>query len=267
MRTFTALLRASHPAPTLVVTLLAGLLAVGAGHRPGAAVFIALTVASGQLVIGWSNDLLDERRDRAVHRVDKPLVTGALRRRTLIVALAAAGLVCLVLSGMLGTAAGSAHLLLVASGLAYNAGVKSTLWSWVPYALAFAALPAVPWLALQPPAWPPAWMLAVGALLGVGAHLVNVVPDLADDAATGVRGVGHRLGARAAGGLAVAAFAAGTAVSVLGPEGPVPAWAWAVLILAGAVGTAAVVSGGRRPFHGAMAIAILNVVMLLVRMP
>lgn len=245
--------------------MLAALLAVTAGHQFDGIVLIAVAVASGQLVIGWSNDLLDEGRDRAVHRRDKPLVTGALRRRTVIVALAAAGLVCLVLSAMLGPAAGLVHMLLVASGSAYNAGVKATVWSWAPYAVAFAALPAVPWLALRPPVWPPAWMLAVGALLGVGAHLVNVLPDLADDAATGIRGVGHRLGAHATSTAAVAIFLIGTAVSVLGPGLPVPMWAWVVLVVAGVVGAVAVTAGGRRPFHAAMAIAIVNVVMLLAR--
>src|SRR3712207_7375206 len=32
--------------------------------------------------------------------------------------------------------------------------------------------------------------------LGVGAHLLNVLPDLEDDAATGVRGLPHVLGPR-----------------------------------------------------------------------
>ena len=39
-------------------------------------------------------------------------------------------------------------------------------------------------------------MPVAGALLGVGAHLVNALPDLADDEATGVRGLPHRLGPR-----------------------------------------------------------------------
>ncbi|HLS25951.1 MAG TPA: UbiA family prenyltransferase [Beutenbergiaceae bacterium] len=267
MRTVTALSRAAHLAPTVVVTILAALLAVAAGHQAGGTVLIAAAVASGQLVIGWSNDLLDEERDHAVGRTDKPLVTGEVSRRTLGGALVVAALVCTGLSVVLGPAAGLAHLVLVASGVAYNAGVKATVWSWVPYALAFGALPAVPWLALRPPAWPPVWMLAVGVLLGVGAHLVNVLPDLADDAATGVRGAGHRLGARTAGAVAVAIFMIGTAMSVLGPGPPVPVWGWVALVAAGVAGAAAVIAGGRRPFHAAMAIAILNVVMLLARTP
>ena len=40
----------------------------------------------------------------------------------------------------------------------------------------------------------PVWITAAGALLGAGAHFANVLPDLEDDARTGVRGLPHRIG-------------------------------------------------------------------------
>lgn len=265
MRTLLGLMRASHLPPTVVVTALAGLLAAVAGHPPGLIALISAAVLSGQLIIGWSNDLLDAKRDRAVGRSDKPLVTGALTTRAVVAALCIAVPVCLGLSLGLGPWAALAHLLLVGAGWAYNAGLKSTAWSWVPYAVAFGALPAVPWLALAPAILPPVWMIAVGALLGIGAHLVNVLPDLRDDADTGVRGLGHRLGGRGSGRLAVVVLLSGTATGVLGPAGPVPWWAWVALAVAGILGVVSVAAPRRWPFHGAMAIAVLNVVMLLAR--
>ena len=36
--------------------------------------------------------------------------------------------------------------------------------------------------------------MGAAAALGSAAHFVNVLPDLADDAATGVHGLPHRLG-------------------------------------------------------------------------
>lgn len=265
MRTVLALVRASHAPPTVVVTALAVLLAVEAGLGPARTVLVGLAVLTGQLTIGWSNDLLDAGRDRAVGRADKPLATGDLGARTLRSALVVAVLACVGLSLALGWRAALAHLLVVGSGWAYNLGLKSTPLSWAPYALAFGALPAVPWLALDPPALPPWWMLAVGALLGVGAHVVNVLPDLADDDATGVRGLPHRLGPRVAGVAAVAVLLAGTAVAVLGPGGPVPAWGWVVLAGAGGLAVASLGRPGRAPFHAALVIALANVVVLLVR--
>ena len=59
-------------------------------------------------------------------------------------------------------------------------------------------------------------MPAAGALLGVGAHLVNVLPDLADDEATGVRGLPHRIGARRLPVVAAGVLAAGSLVVALG---------------------------------------------------
>jgi 4-hydroxybenzoate polyprenyltransferase len=71
-------------------------------------------------------------------------------------------------------------------GWAYNLAFKRTIWSAVPYAVAFGVVPAIVALALPTPAWPPAWMLLAGALLGVGAHLLNALPDRGDDIAPGV---------------------------------------------------------------------------------
>ncbi|WP_418607255.1 UbiA family prenyltransferase [Georgenia sp. SUBG003] len=181
-------------------------------------------------------------------------------------ALAAAVAACVGGSALLGPAAGLTHVvLLVGSGWAYNLLLKRTVLSWLPYVVAFGSLPAVVWLALDPPVLPPAWMVAVGGLLGLGAHLVNVIPDLADDAATGVRGLPHRLGARPTAVLAVLVLTAGSAVAVLGPDGPVPGWAWALLVGVTVLAMAALLRGGRAPFRTALVVAVVDVVMLLVR--
>ncbi|MPV38663.1 UbiA family prenyltransferase [Georgenia subflava] len=266
MGTVVALARACHPAPTVAVTLLAALVGVVAGHRPGVLAVLVVAVLTGQLSIGWSNDLVDVDRDRQVGRVDKPIATGELAVPVVRAALAATLAVCLVASLLLGVRAGVVHLvLLVGSGWAYNLVLKRTVLSWLPYVVAFGALPAVVWLALDPPEPAPAWMVAVGSLLGLGAHLVNVLPDLADDEVTEVRGLPHRLGARVTGVLAVVVLSTGSAVAVLGPDEAAPAWGWAVLAGVVLVATAALARGGRAPFRAALVIAVAVVVMLLAR--
>jgi hypothetical protein len=50
-------------------------------------------------------------------------------------------------------------------------------------------------LALPEPALASPWAFAAGALLGVAAHFANVLPDLDDDRATGVRGLPQSLAA------------------------------------------------------------------------
>src|SRR5665647_2949905 len=79
-------------------------------------------------------------------------------------------------------------------------------------AVAFGMLPAVATLSASPPRWPAAWALTAGGLLGVVAHLANVLPDLGDDVATGIRGLPHRIGARATALTAAAILLTASAV-------------------------------------------------------
>src|SRR5205814_5449346 len=90
-----------------------------------------------------------------------------------------------------------------------------------PYLVSFGVLPA--FVVLGKPATPPWWMIVAAALLGGGAHFVNVLPDLADDARTGVRGLPQRLGWTGSWLLGGALLLAATAVLVFGPAGA-PSW-------------------------------------------
>ena len=94
------------------------------------------------------------------------------------------------------------------------------------------------------------WAWVAGAALGSAVHLTNVLPDLEDDQRTGVRGLPHRLGARASAvvaavGIIVGALAVllGASGGVLGAVSPV-AWLFfgAVVIVAVATQTAPVSS-------------------------
>ncbi|WP_406832680.1 UbiA family prenyltransferase [Pedococcus sp. KACC 23699] len=265
-RRVAALLAAAHPAPAAAVTVLTALLAVAAGHTLGSGALVVGAVASGQLGIGWSNDLIDSDRDRRVGRTDKPVATGAVAERTVRVATALSLVVCVVLSLACGWRSGLVHLGLgVASGWAYNLGLKRTPWSALPYAVAFGALPAVVSLALPTRAWPPVWMMVTGAILGVGAHLLNALPDLADDEATGVHGLPQRLGAHTVRVVAPLVLLAGSAVAVLGPPGPVPLSAAVAGGLCVALAAVAVGGRGRVPFLASIAIALVDVVSLVLR--
>jgi 4-hydroxybenzoate polyprenyltransferase len=265
-----ALVRAAHAAPAAAVTLFAGAYAAGATEAtPARAALVGAAVLAGQLSVGWSNDWIDAGRDLAVRREDKPVVAGdvtpALLRRSALLAAAA----CVVLSSALGPRAGTLHLALVAAAWSYNVGLKSTPWSWAPYAVAFGGLPSVATLAVPGGGPAPVWTTAGAALLGVGAHLANVLPDLEDDAATGVHGLPHRLGRRGTALSAAAVLLAAVLVVVLGPDGTPAAGSWAALAVAGALATSAVVvalgrSTRRWPFTAAMLTAGLAVVLLVV---
>ena len=263
-----ALVRAAHAPPTIAVTALATALAATSGRGLRGTVLVAAAVLTGQLSIGWCNDLVDRDRDRAAGRTDKPVASGAVSAGTVRLACGAAALVCLPLSLASGWLAGFCHLGGVGGGWAYNLGLKRTPLSWLPYATSFALLGAFLSLGLPGHPAPHWWVLAAGAFLGVGAHFLNVVPDVDADRRAGVLGLPQRLGAaRARTGGAVLLAVAATLVT-FGPGNP-PAWALVGLAAAVALAVAAATTGrgegSRLPFLLAMATAAVTVALLIGR--
>ena len=256
------LLGAAHPVPALAVTVLAGLLAAATGLSPARTTLVVAAVLTGQLSIGWSNDLLDVGRDRRAGRLDKPLATGALPLNAARVACLLVVVVTVPLGLGCGVAAGVTHLVCTGAGWVYNLGLKASVWSWAPYAVCFGGLPFFVSLAQQPAGLPPAWQPAAGALLGIGAHFLNVLPDLADDAATGVRGLPHRLGVRWTPPVGTGVLVLASVVVVTG-AGVALLPALVVLVLVAVLAVAALVGDGRRPFLAAIGIALVDVVILV----
>ncbi|WP_461008832.1 UbiA family prenyltransferase [Streptomyces capparidis] len=264
---------ACHPLPTAAVTVLTTALAAACGHSPPGLALVGLAVLAGQLSIGWSNDWLDARRDLAAGRADKPLVTGRADPRAVGRASGAALAACVLLSAATGPLAALVHLFGVAGGWLYNLGLKRTVWSWLGYAMGFGALPAFVVLALPGSPRPAWWLVAVGALLGLGAHFANVLPDIADDLATGVRGLPQRLGP--AGVCLAAPVPMVTAVAVLAfaPPGPAGTADWAAVAVSAACATAGLARPGRDhrrdpvPFRTGIAVAAIAVTLALTRAP
>jgi 4-hydroxybenzoate polyprenyltransferase len=219
MRHAVAMARAAHIGPSLAVTAFTSALALRSGRRRrGASVTAA--VLCGQLCVGWSNDYLDRDRDRVAGRTDKPIAVGAVAARSVGVAALVAGAVSVPLSYRSGRRAGSVHLAAIAAALAYNAGLKSTVWSVVPYAAAFGAVPAFVSLAGTDGRPPGGAETVAAALMGAGAHFVNTLPDRDVDAATGVQGLPQRMGRAAATVTGVALL--GAAVAVVATTGDEP---------------------------------------------
>lgn len=263
---------ASHFPPTVMVTAFALALSAGIGAGARTTTLVALAVLTGQLSVGWSNDWLDARRDVAVGRADKPVVTGLVTAATLRAAALVAFGVCVVLSLATGPLAGVVHVVAVGVAWSYNALLKATWWSWAPYAVSFGLLAVFVVLAAPGEGRPAPWAVTAAALLGVGAHVANTLPDLEDDAATGVRGLPHRLGRRASSVLAPVLLAAASLLVLVAPPTPPGPVTWALgavaLVLAlaaGAVGVARPRS--RAPFALSMAVAGVCVVLLVLAAP
>jgi 4-hydroxybenzoate polyprenyltransferase len=266
--TLLALARATHLGPALAVTVVAVLLAVAAGVHPARVLLLGAAVAAGQASIGWSNDWIDADRDRAVGRADKPVVQGVLTPGRLRTAALGSLLLSVVLSLLLGVVPGLLLLALVASGWAYNVGLKRTAASVLPYLTGFGALPAGVVTAAPGTPAPPWWLVAAGAALGGAAHVANVAPDVADDLATGVRGLPHRMGAVPSAVAGALLLGAATLLLVLGPDGPAAALGWVAVALAVPAVAVAALAGSSRwsrlGFPAVLLLTVLDVLLLLI---
>ncbi|HEX5634070.1 MAG TPA: UbiA family prenyltransferase, partial [Gemmatimonadales bacterium] len=158
------LLQACHLGPVVAVTVFATAVALATGMPTVSVGLLFAAALAGQLSVGWSNDWVDAARDAAVARADKPVASGRVAVETVRRAAVTAAALCVPLSLALGWRAGTLHLAAVASAWWYNTHLKTTAWSWAPYAFSFAALPSVATLALPGRLLAPVWAGAAGAL-------------------------------------------------------------------------------------------------------
>ena len=218
-----ALVKASHPEPAVAVTAVTALLAWGVGHRSGRHRARSRAAVAGQPTRDRLGQRLARRRPRpggrphrqaGRHGRDRPSYGRHLRRRWPRWPAS-----CLAL--FLGRPAGASDDL--------GAGVRPAL------RLAAEAHRAVRRCRTRSrSACCPAFVVTVAAGLagarrsgwsrparcsGAGAHFANVLPDLDDDARTGVRGLPHRLGAARSAVAAAGLLLAATVTLVFGPPG------------------------------------------------
>ena len=254
-----ALLIASHPGPSLAITAMATVLAAEAAPHGFGPVLVAPAMLAGQLSVGWSNDACDAARDVAAGRTDKPVARGEVTVRSLWVAAVISVLAALAMSAAISLVTLGVLALLIGAGWAYNLGLKSTPWSGAMYLLGFAPLPAYAASTLPGQPAPRFWVCVAAGLVGLGAHFVNVLPDLAADLRSGVRGLPQLVAARWGPGAARAcALVLLLSASALLVAEASPARRWiavaglccsCLLAVAGALGS------GRTPFRAALAIA------------
>lgn len=155
-----------------------------------------------QFSIGAANDWFDVELD-ALTKPSKPIPAGLVARRSATwvafvsggggLALAAAG------AGVGGLATFACAVGMLAAGLAYDARLKRTALSWLPFAVAFPLLPLYSWLGAvgQPPPYSQV-LLPVAFLAGPTLQLANGLVDAERDFRGGALGLVARLGRRRA---------------------------------------------------------------------
>jgi 4-hydroxybenzoate polyprenyltransferase len=210
LRTLLELVHAGPSGATVAAAAgFALLFRAGSPHRDTGRRLVRLMAmtAAQQVAISLHNDWCDRALDAATkpwRALPQGFVSPGLVNRTawalaaLSVVLAAPAGWRLVLLDVAGTGA----------GFLYNARLKRTPWSWLPFAVAFPLLPLFGAAVLD--AWPRRWwsLFVVGAPAVLAIHLADTIPDLEGDAGAGMAGLAHRLGRQRAGRLCVGALSA-----------------------------------------------------------
>lgn len=188
-----ALLKASHFWPTVLVVSVTFVLSL-TQFSIYESLFIALAIFLGQLVVGWTNDLIDFPRDKAAMRYKKPLVAGTIDKATLKVwiLIAVFGVLVVSLLSPLGVNGSTIHFLGLLSAFSYNVKLKATLFSVVPYIFSFGALPAAIYISAG--STPPIWVVLSFVLFAAAFHFLNVLKDLEMDMKQNVTGLPQVLG-------------------------------------------------------------------------
>ncbi len=226
-----ALVLSTHPGPGIAVTIVAIVLAIGLHLDWWRVLLVGFAFLFNQASVGLSNDWIDADRDREVGRTDKPVALGQVGAGTVRDTAFVCFALALLLTIPLGWQATIAHFIFIASAWAYNAVLKNTWFSVLPYIISFALLPMVVTLSRPEPAIAAPWALGVGAMLGIAAHFANVLPDLDDDARTGIAGLPHRIGRRAGGVVIWAALAVAGLLAFFGPAGGKTVVQWIAVAL------------------------------------
>ncbi|BBZ28590.1 membrane protein [Mycolicibacterium madagascariense] len=252
--------------PSLAISALVTALAVQAAPHGIGRLLAGPAMLVGQLSIGWSNDVWDASRDAAAGRTDKPVATGAISARTVMVAAWVALVVALGMAWAISVSTAVLLAVIIGAAWAYNLGVKSTWASGLAYVVGFGPIPAYAASTLPGQPMPP-WSVTVGAaLVGLGGHFTDVLPDLVADRATGVAGLPQRVAARwGPGAVRTVALVLLLSASVLLVVASGRRWVAliglapaALLAVVGARGS------GRLPFAAAFGIAAVDVVVLAV---
>lgn len=210
-------LRIVHPFPTLLnVAATAALAFVAARGTPDVRVLatMLLVMLCAQSAIGVTNDLFDRELD-ARTKPWKPIVAGLVAPgAALLIAVGLIAAAC-ALASTLGLAGFALAVLGMACGLAYDVRLKRTPLSALPFMIAIPVLPVWVWVTLGEWQAVLGWLLPLGALIGLALHLANTLPDIDDDAAHGVAGLAHRLGARGSMVAGWTSFGAALALSAV----------------------------------------------------
>jgi 4-hydroxybenzoate polyprenyltransferase len=208
-----------HPLPSLMTVLASGafvLLAARGLPLLGTLLLLLVIETFRQFSISAFNDYFDRHIDRG--RAGKPVASGLISPRVAWSVGAVLGIASLLLSLPFGPWLTLFTAIGLGGGLLYDVGLKYTVFSWLPFCIAFPTLPLWAWVGVHPSGDIPGrlfWVIPVAGVLVLGIHLADTIPDLDSDAEAGVRGLAHRFGLARSLTLCWTAFGLSSAMTLL----------------------------------------------------
>lgn len=227
---------------------------------PAALGLYLAAVLSTQLSIALHNDWCDRKAD-AIAKPWRLLPRGALDPSLVLVIALGLLMLGLALASQVGVTVAQLVAAGTACGFLYNAWLKGTIFSWLPFAVALPTLAMCSLLVAQRLDGFPYALYLIGAPLVLAIHLGDAIPDIEGDRTAGSRGLAVALGRRRA--LLVCwlgVLAAAVIASLLRPFGlaPGPLVALSLLLLACAVGIS------RRSLRGNWYLIVMSAIALAV---
>lgn len=184
------------------------------GALPSTTGYFLASLVLTQVAIAFHNNWCDRDLDAATKpwRMIPRGAIAASTARAIAWLLFAAGLVVAIPLGALAVAAIAVG---TACGFAYNAGLKRTGWSVVPFGIALPTLPVAAFIVAGRTDAILGVAYLVGAPLVVAIHLADALPDIARDRSFGLSTLAVRLGVRRAYLACWAGVALAAALAVL----------------------------------------------------
>ncbi|MEE9167598.1 MAG: UbiA family prenyltransferase [Candidatus Neomarinimicrobiota bacterium] len=200
-------LRLMHPFTSLAVAIVTVIIAISSNppfdlHRLFLIGSVMLTV---QFSIGVSNDVLDQRYDSKA-KPWKPIPSKKVGKRTALIIFASLVICSFASCSILGWVPLGIMLFGLCCGMAYNLGLKRTLFSWLPLSLAVPTI--LVWVGAINENTPNAlyWSYPLGLLLGPALNLANQLAGAEEAAHSGERSLMHFLGVVSGRRVAVGLF-------------------------------------------------------------
>jgi 4-hydroxybenzoate polyprenyltransferase len=146
-----------------------------------------------QATIGVGNDICDYNIDK-ISKPWRAIPAGHINYKSAILLAGLLFLLSLIFCSLISIISTFLLATGIGVGLLYSVILKRSVFSWIPYALAYPSLPIWVWISLGSFKWELLLLNILAFPLVLGIHMINQLRDFDEDTILGVRGFVQYLG-------------------------------------------------------------------------